>query len=64
MKGLGLISTGIAAAMCFAASAVAQLDPIVIKVLSSDWLYSFLLYLTSFLSNLSGLQILLQDKWH
>ena len=39
MRGLGITSAGIAAATWFAASAVAQLDPIVIKVCSFDWLH-------------------------
>lgn len=43
MKGLGITSTGIAAVIGFAvtASALTQLDPIVIKVRSFDWLSSF-----------------------
>ena len=32
MKSLGHFAAGVAATICFAASAVAQLDPIVIKV--------------------------------
>ena len=43
MKGLGNMLMGIAAATWFAASALAQLDPIVIKVRSFDWLSSFYL---------------------
>ena len=39
MKGLGHFSTGLAATICFAASAVAQVDPIVIKVRSFRWLF-------------------------
>ena len=38
MKGLGQFSTGLAATVCLAASAVAQVDPIVIKVRSFRWL--------------------------
>ena len=34
MKGLGLVSASIATATLFAASTMAQLDPIVIKVYS------------------------------
>ena len=50
MKGLGITSAGITAATWFAASAVAQLDPIVIKVRSVDWLSFFWLWLTIFSS--------------
>lgn len=46
MKGLGITSAGIAAVACFAASAVAQLDPIVIKVRSLNRLSSLCLWLT------------------
>lgn len=41
MKGLGITSAGIAAATWFAASAVAQLDPIVIKVHPAIWIFFF-----------------------
>lgn len=40
MKGFGAVATTIAAASWFAASAVAQLDPIVIKVWLSTIAYS------------------------
>ena len=39
MKGLGHLSAGLAATICFAALAVAQVDPIVIKVRSFRWLF-------------------------
>ena len=63
MKGLGLISAGIAATTWFAASAVAQLDPIVIKV-PFFRLAPLFLVVADILFNCSGLQILLQDEWH
>ncbi len=63
MKGLGLTSTAIAAATWFAASAVAQLDPIVIKVRSfpSPLPHEIAAHTDI---NVLGLKILLQDEWH
>lgn len=64
MKGLGLLSARIAATTWFAASALAQLDPIVIKVINSSRLAPHSLLVADTLVNCSGFQILLQDKRH
>lgn len=63
MKGLGPVLPSLAAAAWFATSAVAQLDPIVIKVRTLRRLISLFL-VADHLFNCSGLQILLQDKRH